>query len=197
MCNGQAADDCDVMYLTEFETTLNNRLAKLETKFSTINEILETKKEVFIELYRKDPRISHDDTLFRFQKHIESFDPTSQGEVPEIEAVETVETMPIIENKQTIICESFSDDNKNVIVSSCKRSAKSNSYSYAFLNHPKIGENQILKWSLRVPKFNDGYIGMVIIHDSIKEFIRLFDFLKISFQRFWYIHQPTNGNMGQ
>lgn len=155
--------------MTEFETTLKNQLAKLETKFSTINEILETKKELFIELYRKDPRISHNDTLFRFQKHMESFDPTSQEEIPGIEAVETIETTPIIETKQIIICESFSDDNKNVTVSNCKRSVKSNSYGalgYAFLNHPKIGENQILKWSLRVPKFNDGYIGMVIIHES-------------------------------
>lgn len=164
MCNGQAAADCDVMYLAEFETTLKNRLAKLETKFSTINEILETKKEVFIELCRKDPRISHDNTLFRFQKHIASFDPTSQEEEPGIERVETVETMPRIETKQTIICESFSDTNKNVILSSCKRSVKSNRYGYCFLNHPKIRMNQILKWSLRIPKF-DGVIGIVILHD--------------------------------
>ena len=87
-------------------------------------------------------------------------------EIPELEAVETVKTSPITEIKQTIICDSFSDDNCNVIVSSCMRSVKGvYGYSgYCFLNHPKLQKNQILKWSLRVPKFGRlGWIGMVII----------------------------------
>jgi len=49
-------------------------------------------------------------------------------------------------------------------VSSCKRSIKKYAMlGYCFLNHPKIKKNQILKWSLRVPKFEYGLIGMVII----------------------------------
>ena len=68
--------------------------------------------------------------------------------------------------KQTIICDSFSDDNEYVTVSSCKRSVKSNdryNLGYCFLNHQKIEKNQILKWTLRVPKTKYGWIGMVII----------------------------------
>lgn len=144
MCNGQAADDCDVMYLAEFDSILNDRLEELDNEFSSINEILESKKEAFINLYRKDPRLLHHDTLVRFKRYIESFDPTP----PE---------------KETIVCESFSDTNKNVTVSSCKRSVKSSAFGYCFINHPPIGKNQILKWSLRVPKFGNGIIGIVII----------------------------------
>ena len=90
-------------------------------------------------------------------------------EIPDLEAVETVKTSPITESKQTIICDSFSDDNYNVTVSSCRRSVKSNGYGYygyCFLNHPKLQKNQILKWSLRVPKFillGLEFIGMVIM----------------------------------
>ena len=143
MCNGHAADDCDVMYLAEFDSIFNERLATLDNEFSRINEILETKKETFIDLYRKDPRLLHHDTLVRFKGYIEAFDPTP----PEKE----------------FVCESFSETKKNVIVSSCKRSVKSSAYGYCFINHPPIGKNQILKWSLRVPKFGNGIIGIVII----------------------------------
>ena len=44
LCDGQAADDCDIMNLAEFETTLNDRMAKLDDQFETINEMLKTKK---------------------------------------------------------------------------------------------------------------------------------------------------------
>ena len=82
-----------------------------------------------------------------------------------IGAVDTVKSAS--ESKQTIVCQSFSDDNKNVTVSNDKRSVKHNGglfsgSGYCFLKHPKIKKDQILKWSLRVPK--SGYsIGMVII----------------------------------
>ena len=165
MCDGQAADDCDFMNLTEFETTLKNRLTKLDDQFAALNEILKMKKEAFIKLYRKDPRISHDETFLRLQAYNEAFDPTHQEELPELEAVDTVETMPIVGTKQIVVCDRFSDDNENVFVSSCKRSVKIDKWEdgYCFLNHPKIGKNKILKWSLRVPKFQFGSIGMVII----------------------------------
>ena len=63
MCDGQPAGDCDVMNLAEFNTTLNDRLTQLDDQFVTIGDVLKTKKEAFIELYRKDPRISHDEAV--------------------------------------------------------------------------------------------------------------------------------------
>ena len=72
MCNGQAASECDVMNLTEFKTTLNDRLTKLNDQFSTLNHILEAKREAFIELYRTDPRISHDQSILCLQTAIEA-----------------------------------------------------------------------------------------------------------------------------
>ena len=63
MCDGQPADDCDVMNLAEFENTLKDPLAKLDDQFAEMANVLTTKKEAFIELYRKDPRISHDEAV--------------------------------------------------------------------------------------------------------------------------------------
>ena len=84
---------------------------------------------------------------------------------PLIEAVEIVQ--PRSESKQTIVCQSFSDDNKYVTVSNGKRSVKYNGgpfdYGYCFLKHPKMQENQVLKWNLRIPKYKYGTIGIVII----------------------------------
>ena len=168
MCDGQAADDCEIFLLAEVESTLKDRLAKLDDQFSVINDILKAKKEDFIKMYQSNPMTSHDDAVDRLQRTLESFNPMNPMEIPELEAVETVETAPIIESKQTIICESFSDDNHRVIVSNDKRSIKHNGgyydMGYCFLNHPKLQKNQILKWSLRVPKFKfPGWIGMVIM----------------------------------
>ena len=163
MCNGQAAYDCEIMNLVEFETILNDRMAKLDDQFTIINEILETQKEAFIELYRKDPRKSHDKAVAHFQRYIENYD-AATPEVPELETNETVKTTPVSESKQTIICDRFSDENKNVIVTSCKLLSKVDDYKlgYCLLNHPKIETNKILKWGLRVPKFKYAWIGMVI-----------------------------------
>ena len=85
---------------------------------------------------------------------------------PLTRAVETVQPASVMERKQTIVCQSFSDDNKNVTVSNGKRSVKYNGDGYddgyCFLKHEKIKKDQILKWSLRVPK-SKYTIGMVII----------------------------------
>ena len=91
---------------------------------------------------------------------------------PLTRAVETVQPASVMESKQTIVCQSFSDDNYNVTVSNGKRSVKRDGvFGYCFLNHEKIKQDQILKWSLRVPKHRGG-IGMVIILELI-----IFDFL--------------------
>ena len=85
---------------------------------------------------------------------------------PLIGVVETVQPASVMERKQTIVCQSFSDNNYDVTVSIDKRSAKGNGYGwgYCFLNHPKVQKNQILQWSLRVPKYKSGcVIGMVIM----------------------------------
>ena len=112
---------------------------------------------------------------------------------PLMEDVETVQPAPVMESKQTVVCQRFSDDNKNVTVSNGKRSVKYNGSGfgrgYCFLKHPKIKKNEILKWSIRVPKFY-GLIGMVIILKLI-----IFDFLKITFQSYWYICQSTEERM--
>ena len=63
MCDGQPADECDVMNLAEFENTLKDRLAKLDDQFAEMADILKAKKEAFIEMYRKDPRISQDEAV--------------------------------------------------------------------------------------------------------------------------------------
>ena len=375
MCDGQQADDCDVMNLSEFNTTLNDRLAKLNNQFSTLSDILKAKKEAFIEMYRKDPRISHDEavsclittnpeevternasheqlvqlqaqlvemkehlaeqqeiaaeaeemrrqladqktqfedmcaelqnrlteekgksqTLLQAIKNLQSCQKDLEGQLanvrvarnslefqvngeltktqrektnleqhvnelksslsaaesqneelqsvldnveseksnlakelkemkkrnsnPKIEELtndlkavalsetdadgdirrlkvllqETQsriqdaerikaeqarktgnlerkhgnahpETKQARERKQTIICDGFYNDNNGVTVSSCKRSIKANGvWGYCFLDHPKIEKNQVLQWTLRVPKFIIGSIGMVII----------------------------------
>ena len=305
LCDGQAADGCDFMNLVEFETTQKQRLAKLDDQFSTIDKVLKAKKEAFIRMYRKDPRISNDEAISYLLTTLEVLDLTNREEIKvqntmqnqltkqrkiADEAVEmnmqlqqllehqeeknqmvhdanknleacqqdlqnqlqesevsrrrlesektaldkkfnqkeedyrrlnrllqetqtrlqdaelvkaeqtrkidklerdskdaylnrgapsaqkapvgALETKQIIGNKQTIVCDRFSDDNYQVTVSKLKQgffkskvwSVKTNGavYGYCFLKHPKIQKNQILKWTLRVPK-SYGLIGMVII----------------------------------
>ena len=62
MCDGQSAGACDFMNLTDFETAFNDKLAKLNDQFSKIGELLESKKEAFVEMYRKNPKMSLDET---------------------------------------------------------------------------------------------------------------------------------------
>ena len=74
MCGGRPADNCDFMKLHEFKYNLNVRLKKVKKQFATIHDVLEAKKEALIEIYRKDPRISHDDAVSSLQRTIEAFD---------------------------------------------------------------------------------------------------------------------------
>ena len=169
MCDGQPATRCEIMSLTEFNVKLNDQLTKLDDQFAAINEELKLKKEAFIEMYKKDPRFSHDGAVSDLHQQIKDFNPMNPQGIPELETVETIETPMISGNKQIIVCKSFSDDNKNVIVSSCKRSVcdlyeKESGMGYCFLKHSKIEKNQLLKWTIRVPKFKGGsFLGMVII----------------------------------
>ena len=64
------------MKLALFETTLNDRLTKLNNQFATIIDVLQAKKEIFIQMYQKDPRISHDDAVSMLQRINEDFDPS-------------------------------------------------------------------------------------------------------------------------
>ena len=75
MCDGQPAVNCDFMKLAVFQTTFNDRLTTLHDQFSTMNDILKIKKEAFIQMYRKDPRLSHDDAVLWLQRTIEVLDP--------------------------------------------------------------------------------------------------------------------------
>ena len=89
--------------------------------------------------------------------------------------VGTVETKSIKEQKRIQICDKFSNHNQNVTIFETKRgfsdskgwSVKSKDYhynGYCFLNHTKIGKNEILKWSFRIPKTRGlTGIGIVII----------------------------------
>ena len=67
MCDGQAADDCDLMNSTEFEAAFHKRLEKLNEQFSKISDVLKSKKEALVEMYRKNPKIYHDETVFLLQ----------------------------------------------------------------------------------------------------------------------------------
>ena len=172
MCDGKEAADCDIVNLADFESTLNDELAKLDDQFKIINDILTAKKEAFIKMYQKNPWVSQKTAVERLQKTLESFDPMSAMEIRRLGAGETVNTSPITQSKQTIICDRFSDDNYNVTVSNGKQSVRGNDeyddeyddVGYCFLDHPKMQKNQILKWSLRVPKFKySGFLGIVTI----------------------------------
>ena len=155
MCDGQAASDCDIINLTEYESTLNDQLVKLDEHFNEIDKKLKIKKKAFVEMYRKDPRISHDEKIASLKQRIEDFNAMNDAKTKK-------------ENKQTIVCESFADDYPDAIVSSCKRRFKGldDFNTYCFLNHPKVEKNQILRWSLRVPKFKY-QIGMVITKNLV------------------------------
>ena len=74
MCDGQPADNCTFMKLNEFESALNDRLTRLNEQFVAITDVLKAKKDCFIQMYRKDPRISHDEAVSCLHKINESFE---------------------------------------------------------------------------------------------------------------------------
>ena len=63
MCDGKVANNCDIISLSEYETTLKTQLVKLNGLFIEVDEELKKQKAAFVEMFRKDPRISRDDDV--------------------------------------------------------------------------------------------------------------------------------------
>ena len=82
MCDGLQANDCKIISLAEFESTLNDQLAKLDDEFAVINDILKAKKEAFIKLYRKNPWVSQNEAVERLRETLESFNPMNPRKFP-------------------------------------------------------------------------------------------------------------------
>ena len=124
---------------------VKNRSEEVDDQFKdmseAINRALEVKKEALKKMYRKDPRISRDDAVLTLNKMIEDFN-------------------GICIKSQAVHCENFSDRNMNVVVSNCKRIVqfKGGRQGYCFLNHPKTGNDTLLKWTFQVPR-NRFYTG--------------------------------------
>ena len=83
LCDGKPASDCNTISLTEFESTLNDQLYKLNSKFNDMNEKLSIKKNAFIQMYRRDPRISRDQAISSLEKMIDDFNPIDPKEEPD------------------------------------------------------------------------------------------------------------------
>ena len=63
LCDGKVANNCDIISLSEYETTLKTQLVKLNGLFIEVDEELKKQKAAFVEMFRKDPRISRDDDV--------------------------------------------------------------------------------------------------------------------------------------
>ena len=146
MCDGEPATGCDITDLAQYDYMLNQQLTEVDDQFSTITkkmeDVLNTTKEAFIKMYRKDPRFPRDDIFLSLHKIIE-----------DVSAINPI---------QIVKCESFSDLNKNVTVSKSRRSVQcKGSYGYCFINHSKLENLTKIVWTLQVQKCND-FIGKVV-----------------------------------
>ena len=183
MCDGEPARDCETINLTDYDAKLTKQLTKLDEQFDAINQELGAKKEAFVEMYRKDPRISYDEDIMGLYRKIQDFGPFNPQELTEqvgdiIEESTKNATLAVNESSENnkkrnvVVCQSFSKDNYLVDVSTCRRivmftndTAKQGS-GYCFLNHIKIKNDQVLQWTIRVPRFHwDSDIGMVISNE--------------------------------
>ena len=138
---------------------MNNRLETVDNQFEamseSINKALEAKKEALVKMYRKDPRVSRDDAVSSLNKIIEEFN-------------------DICITKQIVHCENFSYNNKNVEVSGCQGKIRyiGRGRGYCFLDHPRTGNDTILKWKLRIPRFN--YLVGKVTNVTLRFFIAIF-----------------------
>ena len=158
------------MSLSEYETTLKTQLVK----FIEVHEELKKQKAAFVEMFRKDPRISRNEEVLSLKQRIQGFNSINEQELSARKTIETIENATNTKIRSIIFCKRFSLDNKDVFfLSSCRRIVKINDMilrnnkridiGFCFLEHSEIEQNQILRWTLRIPKFQNGFIGMVII----------------------------------
>ena len=99
MCDGQPADDCELMNLAEFEANFNDRVAKLDDQFSTITDVLKEKKEAFVKLYRRNPKICHDEAVAFLQTTNESFNPAN----PDKELEQNVMQEQLVQQQEQLV----------------------------------------------------------------------------------------------
>ena len=123
---------------------LDDQFSEIDAEIRKVTESLQVKKEAFVKMYQKDPRISHDVAILRLKKAITDIivinsEPTSE-----------LAYTPTIERKQIVHCESFSlDRNRNVNVSLDMQSVEypgggfDRPGGHCFLFHPKI-DNKLL-----------------------------------------------------
>ena len=116
MCDGQEADACDIISLTEYESKLNNQLVKLDDQFIELDEEMKIRKETIVEMYRKDPRVSRDEEVLSLKQRLIDFNPMNARDIPSLESVEIPTRTESVQKRQIISCQSFSDENQNVIV---------------------------------------------------------------------------------
>ena len=111
----------DLKTVTSSRSEADGEIRRLEGSLQQTQTRLEDAERVKDEQSQKIKKLEQDLKDARSkQKGLRTKKEPLQG------AVETVQPESVIESKQTIVCESFSDDNVNVTVSSCKRRAKYN-----------------------------------------------------------------------
>ena len=153
MCDGEQADDCDIITYDEYELLLNSKTSELDEKWSKAFDKLYDIKSACIEKYEKDPRVSHsdkmqqvDDFLSEMLSKIRSFDFVDWKEEQDCEKnkirdLENSACSSMIEpplgdelgylfkmmqqDRDEVICESFSTEfNSNVSVFDNNRTVK-------------------------------------------------------------------------
>ena len=191
LCDGEAASECDIIGLAEYESMLNDRLNNTDEQFEAIAKAIDTslniKKNALIAMYRKDPRNLHKPVFLNMQKIIDYIDDVNLEELPRIETTETIVKTPEAEStkKQIVNCDRFLHDNiinMNVYTSICNRYLYYDGYDwgYGFLKHPKKVNDKVLKWTLQIPKFNN-YIGIVSYQNKPMTMVHhMMNFLLIS-----------------
>ena len=144
---------------------------------STLQKIIQDFDPVKLELeYRLEDLIELVETIEDSDEDSEEdsdedSDEDTDEEPPQNETLTANKTLGNEENRRVIVCQSFSDDNEDVDVSSCRRIIKFTDkeeygVGYCFLNHPKIEKDQVLQWTVCVPKFHKwSDIGMVITNE--------------------------------
>ena len=135
-------------------TELQQRLSKKELNSKKLNE---ANKNLRKRLHETQARLQYAEKM---QQQVENICTDLQQRLSDEK---------LVKSEKLLVCDRFSNFNKNVRVSNCKRYVKGKSgRGFCFINHPDIGNNQILKWTFRVPKSAFGCLGMVNILITIK-----------------------------